>query len=237
MNNSVSNYIVFSYIKDFVDDLCTVYDDESLKVYALFLKDANITCEIEDFVINFRPALDGTTCATYCEGAFIDVPKFISQNDENLEIIQAHLKTIKKMYECPELCPEYEFLTKYSTELLAKTPEPNIQDEESAKSSVKNMFVAIKPDAEKAKKEFFKKKLSFNRFFKIILVLVNDKFEALEDDKFQDVSERQAIKNIIEIVANNPLSELASKKLEIIKEFMQIKSIQNIPFNTILTNL
>lgn len=233
----LKNYIIFSYIKDFVEDLSTVYDEESLNAYRHFINDANILTETSDFVEGFTKSLNGRHRAKYCEGVYINIPKFLSKNDENKDIILEYLKKISKLFsdienECKELVFVREYAQNMSTDLISKSAKEIEASGENRDKYVKDLFESFKPDVQKTQLEFQKQNLNIDRFLKIILICAYDKLECVnivEDDA-------KHIKNIINIVANTPLSKIASKKLDLIKEFMSIKNMQNFPLQNMLTS-
>lgn len=231
----ISNYIIFSYIKEFVEDLCQVYEDEELTAYNYFMKDANVLNDTADFVDGFKRSLDGTKEAVYCEGAAVNVPAFLGKCDENYEIIKDHIALISKIYKNPGACPEYAFFNQYSTEISEMKNSKSVENP-ADENALKNMLKSIKPDAEKAKREFKEKNLNIERFIKIILLMVDEKIDAMEELN-SDPAEKTAIKNVINIVANNSLSDLASKKLEIMQEILSIKSIKNIPIHSLMGHI
>lgn len=235
LSPKISNYIIFSYIKEFVEDLCQVYENEELTAYNFFMKDANVLSDTEDFVKGFKACLDGTKEAVYCDGAAVNVPAFLGKCDENYEIIKDHISLISKIYKNPKACPEYGFFSQYSNEISEMKNTKNVEDP-SDENALKKMLSSIKPDAEKAKKEFKEKNLNIERFIKIILLMVDEKIDSIEELN-SDIEEKTAIKNIINIIANNSLSNLASKKLEIMQEILSIKSIKNIPINSLMGHI
>lgn len=226
ISKRLEHYIKFSAIQEFVNDLCKVYSDGNLQAYKYLMDDVNILTETSDFVNFFEEALDSKHRARYCEGAYVDIPNFLLKNDKNSEKIQDFLKYIKKIYEDPTICPEYVFFNRYSKELLKIDIFKNCVD---SKESAEKALNGIKPNVEQARKEFKDKNLDGNKFFKIMLIIINDSVETIETD----AEEKKSIKNIINIIVNNP-NNVFSKKLEIMKELMSIKSMKNIPFNSLI---
>lgn len=226
----LKNFIIFSYIKDFVIDLCNVYDDnEQLVAYKHFINDSNILTETSDFVEGFKPCLDGKNKAYYCEGVYINIPKFLSKNDENKHIIEDYLKKISNLYDHVEQCKELVFLKNYS-ENFGKDIDYTKEENQSEEHYIKKILDNIKPDVQKTQQAFKDQNLNVERFLKIILVIAYEKVDSIP---MLDSSDSLHIKNIINIVANTPLNKLASRKLDLMKEFMSIKNIQNVPFKNI----
>lgn len=242
ISERLKNYIIFSYIKDFVNDLLSVYEDnENLKAYKDFMENSDILTETQDFVQSFKYALSGKRKSKYCEGVFVDIPLFLSFKDENYNVIKNSLKYIAKIYENIELCEELVFFKKYSKTMTdnfqnrsdslveKSTSIEDIKDEEN----IKKIIESFKPDVEESKKEFQEKSLNFDRVMKIFLVDVYDKI--IKMDLFEE--DAIHIKKLISIFANTPVNKIMTKKLDILKEFMSIKNINNIPYKNLLSNM
>lgn len=242
VSERLKNYIIFSYIKDFVNDLLIVHENnENLKAYKNFIDNTDILNETQDFIHSFKYALSGKRKAKYCEGVYIDIPLFLSLKDENYNVIKNSLKFIAKIYDNVELCEELIFFKKHSKNMTENFQSRSDNIVENANSledmkdeeNIKKIIDSFKPDVEESQKEFKDKALNFDRVMKIFLVDVYDKIiqmNLFEDDAIH-------IKNLISIFANTPLNQLMTKKLEILKEFMSIKNIKNVPYKNLLNNM
>lgn len=226
-SQKVNDYIIFSYIKEFVSELCKVYNDAPLHSYMSFIEDANILTDTSEFVEKFKPAVDGTRRAEICDGAFINIPLFISKNDANLAVIKAYLSFFKKLYEnTEENCKEMQFMKEYGQQMYDEMPS-ELTEGADTKDVVKQIVAAIRPDLEKTKNEFNARKLNGDRFTKIILVGIYEKISSTDDGGEDTVH----VKNIINILANNPINKLMDFKLELLKEFMSIKKMSSLPID------
>lgn len=237
LTERLKNYIIFSYIKEFVSDLVSVYDDDdALSAYKHFIDDANILTETEEFVKGFKYALNGKHKARYCDGSYINIPRILAKDDQNRVIIENDLKKLTKLYNnIEEECKELVFLKKYTKAISNKIPDSplNAETPKDSENYIKELLNTIKPGVEQSQQAFKDQKLNIDKFLKIILVSAYDQIETL--DVFQE--DTIHIKNIINTVANTPLSQLATKKLELIKEFMLIKNIKDFPFKNVLSNI
>lgn len=236
LTDRLKNYIIFSYIKEFVSDLTSVYeDDDALSAYKHFIDEANILTETEDFVKGFKYALNGKHKARYCDGSYINIPRILAKDDQNREIIENDLKKLSKIYNnIEEECKELVFLKKYTKAISKKIPESiDSEPHTDSENYIKEILNTIKPGVEKSQQAFKDKNLNIEKFLKIILVSAYDQIETLgvfhEDSKH--------IKNIINTVANTPLTQLATKKLELIKEFMMIENLKDFPFKNVMGNI
>lgn len=235
LSEKVSNYIKFSYIKEFIDDLCNVYDYNGLISYQHFLKAANILEDCEDFVDSFRNGLDGKSKIVYCEGVFIDIPKLLSKKDENFEIIIAHLTQIKEIFNNPESCPEYVFFNKYCRKMNENRENigsfvQQIGESKPSSETTNLLNVMLKPTLNKITADYHKDEIKLEKLLKIIVLIL---YEQLTD-KTEDC---EVIKSMIKFVANNSIKDILEKKMEFLVKLMSLKSIspvkslilQNIP--------
>ena len=174
LTDRLKNYIIFSYIKEFVSDLASVYDeDDALSAYKHFIDDANILTETEDFVKGFKHALNGKHKARYCDGSYINIPRILAKDDQNREIIENDLKKLSKLYNnIEEECKELVFLKKYTKSISNKIPDSPLDSElpKDSENYIKDLLNTIKPGVEKSQQAFKDQKLNVDKFIKIILV-------------------------------------------------------------------
>lgn len=240
LSKRLCNYISFSIIKVFVEDLCSVYGDEcnkdadALNAYNHFINDADILEDTNDFVEGFHKALSGTRKADFCDGVYINIPAYLKRKDENNEIILNYLEQLKKIQEDPKTSRELQFFFKITNNISTENiPEPE-NNSSADEKYIRNILDNLKPGMQKTQKEFKEQNLNIDNFIKIILIIVYEKVENLQDIFKDDIVH---VKNLIKIIANTSLSELPKKKLELLSEFMSIKNIKNIPFQNIMSHV
>lgn len=231
-NPRIENYIKFSYIKSFVDDLASVYDyEEPLIAYKHFMEEANILHDTEEFVNSFSNVFSGKHRAKYCDGVYVNIPKFLSLEDENKEIILESLSKLQKIFnDTQNECKELVFIRKHTEKIANNIPENTNNASDDA--YMQQIVETLKPGVKETQDEFKSQKLNVDRFIKIIIVGIYDKVDTIETLEGDD---SQHIKKIITIIANSSLRQLASKQGELIREFMSIKNLTNLPYKSILS--
>lgn len=239
ISERLKNYIIFTYIKEFVSDLHDIYKDNALSAYKNFMEEANVLTEANLFVDSFKEALSGKHRAKYTQGAYVNIPKFLSYKDPyNNKIIKKYLEVLDKLYKECHNCKELVFFKKNYKSLSKNFQEQsnnctkntdNVEDIKS-EENLKKIIESFKPEIQKSKEEFYEQQLNLDRILKIFLIDLYDKICNM--NLFEEDSEH--IKNLISIFVNNPIDKLASKKLEIMKEIVSIKNISKIPYQNIL---
>lgn len=228
----ITNFIIFSHIKEFVEDLSSVYEDEPLITYKNFINSANILTDTKDFVVGFKPCIGGLHRAKYCDGAYINVPKFLKKKDDNYEIIKTYLEKFNKLYVDPVgECKEIGFMMEYSSNIDGSDFAP--PEENPNQEYFMNILTKLKPDIQKTQADFKSRNLNSDRFLKIFLICAYDKTDSVPNLGEDAVH----IKNLINIIANTPITYLGSKKLELMKEFMSIKNLSGIPYQSFMSGV
>lgn len=112
MSEDMYNYIIFSYIKEFVNELGEHFEEESLISYINFINSADPLTEAKEYIKSFEKALDGKHRAKLCSGVYVNIPKFLE--DKKVEKpIRGCLEALKTNYSGDmSNCKEYEFFLK-----------------------------------------------------------------------------------------------------------------------------
>lgn len=235
MTKKLSNFIIFSNIKLFVQDLKYSYEDEitkdseALRAYYHFINDANLLEEMEDFVQGFKRSLNGNHKAIYCEDVYLNIPEYLEREDENNKIIKKYLSKIAELYNDPSKCKEFIFFRKITENIVSEVKDKKVdlaEDEEY----IKNVLSDLSPYFQQYQKEFKDKDLDLNIFIKLLLIIILEKLDYTNIFK----KDTEHFKNIIKIIVNTPLQEIMTKKLDLMMEFASIKNISNINFYNIL---
>lgn len=228
------NFLIFNYIKSFVNDLISVYqDDEPLCAYKnLMDENVDIFNNTKNFVIPFEKALTGKHRAKYGEGdeklsgVYINVPKFLKFKDDNYECIKSHLGKLQKLYNDIETeCKEIVWLKTYSSQLSDELSKNNselnsslVKLDEPNSAAVNYMFEMIKPFLQKTQKDFKEKNLNNDIFVKMLIINLYDTVDNFEIDP----EDLKHIKKILEIMSRTSIKNLVSS--ELIKEFLMLKT-------------
>lgn len=229
ISSRIENYIKFSYIKEFVNDLAYVYDkDEPLMAYKNFMEEINIFHDTEEFVKSFKNVFSGKHRAKYsCEGVYVNIPKFLSYNDENKETILDSLSKLNKIFKNFETeCRELVFIKKHSEKIMNDIPENSDNSEDNI--YLKQIMNTLKPVLQKTQDEFKEQNLDVERVVKIILIGIFDKVEMVQDDYASHII------NILNIVAHTPLRNLASKQSELLREILSIRNLKSFPYKELI---
>lgn len=243
ISKRLSDFIIFSNIKIFVDDLKDAYEDElnkdaeALRSYYHFINDANLPEEINDFVNGFKRALSGKHKAIYCEDVYLNIPEYLKRNDENKKIIKKYLSKINELYEDPSKCKEFVFFKKVTQDISSEVKEKDVEVPESASvernvTYIQQLLTSLNPSLRQSQQEFKDQDLDINIFIKIILIIVSEKL----DTTLMYHKDVEHLQNIIKIILNNPLQEIMSKRLEIIQELALMENKGNIPFQNLLSS-
>jgi hypothetical protein len=214
----VRNFIIYSYIKDFVEYLSETFsDDEKLSAYYNSMLECNVVLsdDTKEYVLSFESALNGKHRAKYCEGIYVNIPKYIKKDERANELFES----IKAVYEDVTTCKELQFWKQYTE----KKPSSNIPD--VTEDNIKSILETIKPDIEKTRDDFYDQKLNLDRFVKMLMVGVYYKLIDMADSIGDDIG---PMKRIIEIIVNNPLKALDKHKSELFMEFVKIKNVSNL---------
>lgn len=233
-SEKVKKFVVFSYIKELVNDLSNVYPDEPLTAYKNFVNNTDILSDnIEDFIHSFSNSLTGKHRAKYCDGVYVNIPKFLSYNDDNKDSILQYLDRIKKVSENIDECKEIAFF-KEKIQGISNNEISMIQNIEKPSESIfKKILEELAPKYNIIKAEFQEKKLNGERFNKILYVGCYDKISDIDKGDTED-HDGKCFKNILRILANTPHSELSTKTSEL---FMEATSLKNKGFLNIFTSI
>lgn len=235
----LSNYIIFSFIKDFVNDLCQVYDDEPLQSYKTFLETVNLLTETSEYVASFKKALTGKHKARYCSGVYVDIPKFLKLKDENEEIIISYLDRLNDLYNGDfEKCDEYAFF-KLKTEKLLQNIDNNSTNvvsaiEEDKDKGVQNIVNLFKPFIDETRKDFKSNNINNEKLLKVIGITVYDKIDTLNIPQ----DDNQRIKYILDILVNNSFNVLMNEKKSLLaREIFQLQLIKDLQIYNVFSAL
>lgn len=192
------NLILLTYIKEFTNNLYEIfYDDENLYAYKLYLDDTDILNEklCTYIVNNFLKNSMEFKKTRIQRGMYINLPKFLENEDENTKIIKESIMFISEINENIMICPELRFLETnisqyYENVKLDECDEAkkminilesnyNVNDENIKNKSeeimpiLKNILISkILPEFNKKKEEFNNNNLRCDLFLRILLVIL-----------------------------------------------------------------
>lgn len=226
ISERVYNYIKFEHIKEFVEDLISVYDnDEPLFAYKNFMDEVDLlTEETADFVNGFRKVFSGKHRAKYCDGVYVNIPKFLSLKDENEDTIKQYLDKIALVFSSPENCKEYNFYKVYSKKIILRMKSAFSEAEQEEKDLysqevLKSLITEFLPDFQQTKLEFKEANLNTEMFFKMMLLTVYDKLDCDDDNKDNKDKYKTHFKKIIKELLKTSLKDGNFKNI-MLRQFM-----------------
>lgn len=241
-SEKIINFIIFDLIKEFTTDLIQVYEDNAALInYNEFIQRANIIEDSEVFVKKFKKCLNGRHRAKYCDGAYIDIPEFLSDS-ENEETIRNSLNYISKIYKDVTKCPEWKFCNEKLEESL-NISSPDQEENQTNEKFIEHLMMFFMNILKKYKSDFSKKELSIERTAKIPMIIIYTKLNEPEIvELIKNDIPLDAINRLLKISMRHNIKDLAKHFTEIMPIIFEIIgfvhktsknsniNLQNLPF-------
>lgn len=229
----IRNYIIFSYITDFIKDLSESYSDEALHAFKRTLETTDLTKDMTVFNEKFVQAFasNDKILVQHSPGIYVKVYKFLDRKDSNREIIEKWISNLREIFKNPyQKSKEFMFLQEKIDRVKAKQEFKileNPSQSESENEYMKKVLSALTPDISQTCEEFKKRKLNVEKCVKIISLLIFSQM-----NKFLDNIPEQDKKTLIFVVGkfiNTPISQL-NNRAKLFEFAKLLCSVSNFPY-------
>lgn len=237
--NGYQKYIIFSSIKDFIQDLSDVYEDVPLFEFKTILSTLHMNKDepIEEIINIFIKYFEDSGETIVYDDIVINLKQYLDKDDEHKEAILNHLKCIKKTIDIVQTnttTSEETFLNRFINKFLN---DKNINDIKETKGDTKDIILKcadkFKPDIEESVEEFKTKNLDLDRLIKLFCIKIKDYLKTTNAAANKQLSKENLI-DIVDLGIKYNLDELVDHQHELISLLSSSGMLAHLPIGQLM---